>query len=351
MLVLMAGIAVLQQATPVQGSLQALRDPREVHLANVRQLTFGGDNAEAYWSFNGRRLIWQYKGGDIRADQMFVMNADGSGKRMVSPGTGRCTCGYFLKGDREIIYSSTMGHSPDVPPAPDRSMGYVWPIYPTYAIYRARADGSNPRPILPREVKPGQTTAYYAEATVSPDGKRVIFTSTMDGDLEIYSMRPDGSDVRRLTHRLGYDGGPYYSPDGKRIVWRAWYPQSEEEKQDYLRLLKAHLVRPTKMEIWVASADGSDARQVTNLNAASWAPFFTPDGKRIIFSSNVGDPTGRRFELYTIGVDGKGLERITFGNEFDAFPMFSPDGKRLVWCSNRNATGRQTNVFVADWVP
>ncbi len=344
-----AAAALIAASAASSAQLQGLHDARETHLRNVRQLTTEGDNAEAYWSFDGSRIVFQHKGGEIKADQIFTMNADGSGKRRVSSGSGRCTCGYFLKGDREIIYSSTEGYSPDVPQAPDRSQGYVWPVYPFYAIYRANADGSRARPIIPKTVRAGVTTAYYAEATVSPDGKRVIFTSSMDGDLDIYSMKPDGSDVRRLTNRVGYDGGPYYSPDGRMMVWRAWYPRTQAEKNDYLSLLKRNLVRPTKMEIWVARADGSHPRQVTHLNAASFAPFFTPDGKRIIFSSNVDDPTGRNFELYVIGIDGQGLERVTYGGQFDAFPMFSPDGKRLVWGSNRNGPGHQTNIFVADW--
>lgn len=340
-----------QGPAPSSDHLMALHDPREKHLANVRQLTFGGDNAEAYWSFDGKRLIFQAKRGDMKADQMFVINADGTGEKMVSNGTGRTTCGYFLKNNRQIIYSSTHGYSPEAPTPPDRSLGYVWPVYPFYAIYIANADGSNGRPLYPKEVKPGVPTAYYAEATVSPDGKRIIFTSSKDGDLEIYSMKTDGTDVKRLTNRVGYDGGPYFSPDSKMIVWRAWYPQSEEERADYLNLLSRNLVRPNKMEIWVANADGSNARQVTRLGAASFAPFFTPDGKHIIFSSNWHDPQRRKFELFLIGIDGQGLKRITYGEQFDGFPMFSPDGKRLVWCSNRNMTNRSTNVFVADWVP
>lgn len=348
---LLLAATLLSCAAISNAQLASLHDPREVRLRNVRQLTFGGDNAEAYWSFDGSRLVFQARRGDMPADQVFVINADGTGERQVSDGRGRRTCAYFLKGDHEIIYSSTAGYSPAAPPPADRSHGYVWPVWPYYAIYRARVDGSGARPLLPRRVKPGVPTAYYAEATVSPDGKRIIFTSTMDGDLEIYSMRADGTDVRRLTNRLGYDGGPYYSPDGKRIVWRAWYPRDAKEREDYLSLLRQNLVRPTRMEIWVAEADGTGARQVTRFGAASFAPFFAPDGRHIIFSSNMDDPKGRDFELYLIGVDGAGLERITYGQQFDSFPMFSPDGKRLVWCSNRHGRGHQTNVFVADWLP
>ncbi len=347
-----AGALALAAAAPLPGPLASLHDARERHLANVRQLTFGGQNAEAYWSSDGTKIIFQRKGGEILADQIFTMNADGSGLKMVSTGKGRCTCAYFLKGDREIIYSSTHGFSPDVPPEPDRSRGYVWPVYPTYAIYRASADGSNLRPLLPAKVEPGVETGYNAESTLSPDGERILFTSTRDGDLELYSMRIDGTDVRRITSTPGYDGGAFYSRDGKRIVWRAHHPETAQDLADYRGLLSRHLVRPTTMELWVADADGAHARQVTHNGAANFAPYFFPDGKRIIFSSNLDDPERRRFELYAIGADGVGLERITWGGQFDAFPMFSPDGKKLVWASNRNGKApHETNIFVADWVP
>lgn len=343
-------LSILSVAASAQ--LQELRDPREKHLKNVRQLTFGGQNAEAYWSFDGKKISFQSYGvGGVKADQIFVMNADGSGKKLVSTGKGRCTCAYFLPGGKEIIFSSTHGYSPAIPPEPDRSQGYVWPIYPYYAIYRANADGTNLRPLFPKEVAPGKETAYNAESTVSPDGKRIIFTSTKDGDLDLYTMNLGGTDVRRVTSTLGYDGGAYFSPDSKMIVWRANHPDTDEEKADYLRLLKQNLVRPTKMELWVANADGTHARQVTRNGAANFAPYFTPDGRHIIFASNMDDPQRRKFEIYVIGIDGTGLERITYGGQFDAFPMFSPDGRKLVWASNRHGKEpHETNIFVADWV-
>jgi Tol biopolymer transport system component len=338
--------------TGASAQLKGLHDARERHLTNVRQLTFGGQNAEAYWSFDGKKISFQSTSGELKTDQIFTMNADGSDVKMVSTGKGRCTCAYFLPGGKEIIFASTHAFSPDVPPEPDRSQGYVWPIYPSYAIYRANADGTNLRPLFPKKVGPGIETGYNAEATVSPDGKRIIFTSTRDGDLDLYSMKLDGTGLKRVTNKLGYDGGAFFSPDSKMIVWRAHYPSLEEEKADYVKLLKQHLVRPTTLELWVAKADGSDARQITRNGAANFAPFFTPDGQRIIFSSNLDDPRRRKFELYTIGIDGQGLERITYGDQFDGFPMFSPDGKKLVWASNRNGqVPRETNIFVADWIP
>ncbi len=348
---LAAAILVNVCAACMGQALQGLHEPRETRLRNVRQLTFGGQNAEAYWSFDGRRLVYQAYFGEMKADQIFIMNADGTGSRMISTGKGRTTCAYFLPGNREVIFSSTHAYSPQVPPEPDRSQGYVWPIYPYYAIYKVRTDGTGLRLLYPKKAEPGMEIGYNAEATVSPDGKRIIFTSTRDGDLELYSMKLDGTDVKRLTNAVGYDGGAFFSPDSRMIVWRANRPKTPEEEAEYKRLLRQHLVRPSNMELWVANADGSNARQITNNGKANFAPFFTPDGKRIIFSSNMADPRGRIFDLYLINTDGTGLERVTYGGEFDSFPMFSPDGKRLVWASNRNGkVPRETNIFVADWV-
>ncbi len=339
-------------AVPQEGPLKALHEPREVHLRNVRQLTFGGQNAEAYWSLDGKKIVFQSMSGDMKADQIYTMDAAGNNKRMVSTGKGRTTCAYWLPNGREIIFASTHGYSPDTPPEPDRSKGYVWPIYPYYTIYRANADGTKLRPLSSVTVEPGKETFYNAEATVAPNGKRIIFTSTRDGDIELYSMNLEGSDVKRLTHTPGYDGGAYYSPDSQMIVWRASRFDTPKELEDYQSLLKQGLVRPSKMEIWIAKADGSEARQVTRNGKANFAPFFTKDGTKIIFASNMDDPRGRKFELYLIGLDGGRIERVTYGGEFDSFPMFSPDGKRIVWASNRNGiVPHETNIFVADWVP
>jgi Tol biopolymer transport system component len=318
--------------------------PGERHLRNIRQLTFGGNNAEAYFSPSGDELIFQRQERiDTGCDQQYVMRVDGSGMRRVSNGLGRTTCGYFYDGGRRILYSSTFEQSPECPPPPDRSQGYVWPLG-QFEIYSARPDGSDLRRLTAND-------AYDAEATVSPDGKRVVFTSTRDGDIELYTMNVDGGDVRRVTRRVGYDGGAFFSPDGTRLVWRAMYPETASDTADYLRLLEQRLVRPSRLELWVANADGSGARQVTELGGANFAPFFHPDGRRIIFASNQPDPRSRNFDLYLVDLDGTGLERVTSSPEFDAFPMFSPDGSRLVFASNRNAAREgETNIFIADWV-
>jgi Tol biopolymer transport system component len=318
-------------------------DPRERRLANLRQITFGGENAEAYWSPDGTRLIFQSTRPPYDCDQIFTMNADGSAVRAVSTGKGRTTCAFFLPGER-LLYSSTHLGGEECPPTPDFSRGYVWPLYASFDIFSARADGSD-------LVRLTDVPGYDAEATVSPDGSKIVFTSDRSGDLEIYSMNLDGSGLRKLTEEPGYDGGPFYSADGSMIVYRAHHPEGGKELREYRELLKEGLIRPSALEVYVMNANGSGKRQVTDLGGANFAPFFHPDGKRIIFSSNHHDPGSREFDLYLVNVDGTGLERITYTPEFDGFPMFSPDGTRLVFASNRfNGGTSETNVFVADWV-
>jgi Tol biopolymer transport system component len=317
--------------------------PGERHLANIRQLSFGGENAEAYWSFDGKLLIFQSTRDGALCDQQYVMEPDGSKIRRVSTGTGRTTCGYFFPDGSRILYSSTHEAGPACPPQPDMSLGYVWPLS-DYQIFTARPDGSDLRVLAP---SPGN---YTAEATVSKDGW-IVFTSTRDGDLDLYKMKLDGSGLTRLTSEPGYDGGAFFSADGKRIVYRASRPAPGKEMDDYRAMLARKLVRPGKLEIMIMDADGSNVRQVTKLGAGSFAPFFFPDGKRIIFSSNAGDPKARNFDLFLVNDDGTGLERVTTYEGFDGFPMFSPDGRKLVFASNRNGAKRgETNLFVADWV-
>jgi len=338
--------ALLLAASLAWAQTADLATPQERHLRNVRQLTFGGQNAEAYFSADGKKLIFQSTRDDLKCDQIFTMNVDGSDQRLVSTGKGRTTCGYFYPDGKKILYSSTHLADPQCPPRPDYSKGYVWAVYPGYDIFTANPDGSDLQQLT-------HTPGYDAEATISTDGKKIVFTSTRNGDLDIYSMDGDGKHVKQLTHELGYDGGPVYSPDRKWIIYRAYHPTSEKEISDYKDLLAQGFIRPTTLEIWIMKAKGSGKRQVTNLNAASFAPSFFPDGKRIIFSSNQGSTGGMgNFELYAINVDGGDLERITYSPGFDGFPMFSPDGKKLVWASNRNAKApHETNIFIADWIP
>jgi Tol biopolymer transport system component len=321
-------------------------DNQEKHLRNVQQLTFGGQNAEAYFSGDGKKLIFQSTRDPYKCDQIFTMNLDGSDVQLVSTGKGRTTCSYFYPNGKKILYSSTHMGDAACPPKPDYSKGYVWGVYSTFDIFTANPDGSNLKQLT-------TTQGYDAEATFSTDGKKIVFTSLRNGDLDIYSMDAKGKHVKQLTHELGYDGRPFFSPDGKWIVYRAHHPKPGQETDDYMGLLKQNLIRPTYLELWLMKANGSEKRQITNLGAASFAPSFFPDGKRIIFASNVGSTGGMgNFELYGIDLDGKNLERITYTDGFDGFPVFSPDGKKLVWVSGRNGkVPHETNIFIADWMP
>lgn len=323
---------------------EALKDNREVRLSNIRQLTFGGQNAEAYFAFDGTRLIFQATPREGGCDQIFTMDLNGDNVQLVSTGEGRTTCSYFYPSGDRILYSSTHHHDTMCPADPDMSRGYVWAIYPSYDVWVSDADGSNLSQLTTED-------GYDAEATFSPTGDRIVFTSMRDGDLDLYSMNPDGSDVVRLTDRVGYDGGAFYSPDGSQIVWRASYPEDAETEAEYMALLADGLIRPSQLDIWIMDADGSNKRQVTDNEAANFGPFWHPSGEKILFSSNLGDPAGREFDLYLVNVDGTGLEQVTFTEEFDGFPVFSPDGTQLVWGSNRfNELEAETNVFIADWV-
>ena len=329
-----------------------LKYEQEKHLANVRQLTFGGDNAEAYWSYDGEELVLQItnKEWGLECDQIFIMDVIKGAKEgklpMVSTGKGRTTCSYFLPGDEKIIYSSTHLKHETCPPAPSRSPHgkYVWPIYEEFDIFIADRQGN----ILEQLTdEPG----YDAEPTVSPKGDLIVFTSLRSGDLELYTMKPDGSDVKQVTDQLGYDGGAFFSPDGTKLIFRASRPQTEAEIKEYKELLSQGLVQPTNMELYVCNVDGSDLKKITDLGNANWAPFFHPSGEKVIFSSNHRSKSGFPFNLFMVNLDGSGLEQITFDDAFDSFPMFSPDGKKLVFASNRNnGDTRDTNVFIADWV-
>jgi len=322
-----------------------LRDPRETHLRHVKQLTFGGQNAEAYFSYDGRRLIFMSTRAPYQCDQIFIMNADGSHLHLESTGKGRTTCGYFYPDGKHVLYSSTHASGDACPPRPDYSHGYVWGVYSSYQIYYATGDAKIVKPLT---TGPG----YNAEATLSADGKKIVFTSSRDGDLDIYTMNADGTGVRRLTNTLGYDGGPFFSPDGEWIVYRAHHPATDEEVARYNSLLAQDLVEPNEMDLYVMHADGSDQRQITKLGGASFAPSFFPDSWRILFASNYEHPGSSQFELHAINRDGSGLERVTFVGGFNAFPQFSPDGKKLVFVSNRDAKApHEINVFIADWVP
>jgi TolB protein len=335
-------LACSEAPTPVTKPAEigdALTLPQEKHLKNMRQLTFEGENAEAYFSFDGKKLTFMSTGPQ-GCDQIYTMNIDGTARTMVSTGKGRTTCSYYYPDGQHILYASTHLGGDACPPVPDKSNGYVWPIYDSYDIFRANADGSG----LERLTK---TAGYDAEATIAKDGT-IVFTSVRDGDMEIYTMNGDGTDVRRLTHLPGPDGGAFFSADGSKIVFRGRHPEKGPELDEYFTLLKKALWKPAGVDVFVMNRDGSNLHQVTKgLGGANWAPFFTPDGKQIIFASNMKDPRGGNFDLYLINEDGTGLEQITYADSFDGFPIFSPDGSKIAFASGRHSG---LNVFIADWV-
>lgn len=340
-----------EKPTSVMAGADTLIYKEEKHFKSIRQVTFGGDNAEAYWSFDDSKLVFQSNnpGWGMECDQMFLMNFEESFRDskppMISTGMGRTTCAYFLPDDEHIVYASTHLAGKECPEVPLRKNGkYVWPVYDSFDIFVADLKGNIVKQLTS---EPG----YDAEATVSPQGDKIVFTSSRSGDLELYTMNLDGTEVTQITDALGYDGGAFFSPDGTKIIFRASRPETEEAIMEYKELLAQGLVQPTEMELFICNADGSDLKQLTFLGNANWSPFFHPSGEKILFSSNFEAEKGFPFNLYLIDTDGKNLERVTHGKTFDAFPVFSNNGKFLAFSSNRNNGGtRDTNLFIAEWL-
>ncbi|MET0244732.1 MAG: hypothetical protein ABW174_14735 [Flavitalea sp.] len=347
-------VSTAAHVTGKNSTADTLHYPDEQHFKNLRQLTFGGDNAEAYFSFDNKWLIFQKTRASegIPCDQIYIAKVPQSAEekfepRLVSTGKGRTTCGAFMKDGKHIIYASTHLGADTCPPVPDRKKygnRYIWPLYNTYDIFMADLNGKIVKQLT-------NSKGYDAEATISPDGKKMIYTSTKDGDIDLYIMDLATGKEKRITTEPGYDGGAWFSPDGKKIIWRASRPSTPEALAEYKELLAEGLVAPTSMEVYTANADGTNQQKITSLGQANWAPAFMPDSKRIIFASNHEYKRGFPFNMYTMNSDGSNLEKISRDNGFDAFPMFSYDGKKLVFCSNRNNGGtRDTNIFIADWI-
>lgn len=344
-----------QDAGPIPGAERCddlIMPGEEKYISKLWKITSGGENAEAYWSYDGSRLVMQTRrpADGIDCDQIFVTTPEGT--KLVSAG-GVTTCSYFLPSDDKVLFASTHAAAADCPPAPDRSQGYVWALYPTYDVWQRDLKTGDLTPLI---TGPG----YDAEATVSPRGDRMVFTSTRSGDIELWTCALDGSDVKQVTDEIGYDGGAFFSHDGEKLVFRstAFTPGKEEAEQaDYKRLLAQNLVRPSHMELYVCNADGTGRKQITRLGGANFAPFFTPDDKHILFSSNHHDTNkpAMNFDLFMVPVEGGDVVQVTHYNEsrgkqFDSFPMFSPNGKYLAFASNRgDGEAGETNVFVAEW--
>jgi TolB protein len=347
--------SLILSLTCLAANAQQKDSVKELHLKNITQLTFGGDNAEAYFSFDGKFLSFQSnnKAWGLKCDQIYAMNIKRAQQekakympQLISTGKGRTTCSYYLPGNKSILFASThrfMDTCPAAIPYNPKAK-YVWPVYPEFDIFVSDLKGKVIRQLT-------DSFGYDAEATVSPKGDKIVFTSSRSGDLELWTMNIDGTGLQQITSGLGYDGGAFFSPDGKQIVFRSSRPKTDAEIAEYKELLAQGLVAPTNMEIYVCDVDGKNLKQVTQLGKANWAPFFHPSGKKIIFSSNHASSRGYAFQLYMIDIDGKNLVQITNESIFNAFPMFSPDGKKLVWSSNRNNGGtHDTNLYIADWV-
>lgn len=342
--ILTGAFYVKDQENNFHDSADSLKFPGENHLSNIRQLTFGGENAECYFSPDGSKFSFQSTRDGFQCDQIYAMNIDGTNQRMINSGKGRTTCSYYMPDNKTVLFASTHLSGDDCPPKPDFSKGYVWALYDSYDIFTVNEDGTDLKQLTNEK-------GYDAEATVCPANNRIVFTSTRNGDIDIYTMNLDGSDVKQVTDAIGYDGGPFFSYDGSRIIYRRTTFANDDEVAKYKELLSQGLIKPSKLDIWVMDADGSNKMQITNNGAANFAPYWFPDGKRILFCTNVGDANSRNFDVYKINIDGTGLEKIISCDEFDGFPMFSPDGKKLVFCSNRNGKVKgETNVFICDWV-
>ncbi len=325
---------------------------QEKHFKNLKQLTYGGDNAEAYFSYNGKFASFQSNNSKwgLKCDQIFALDIAMASKDstykppLISTGKGRTTCSYYLPNGKQILYASTHKGNDSCPPTITVKGKYIWAVYKDYDIYVVDLKGNIQKQLTNSE-------GYDAEATISPKGDKIVFTSDRSGDLELWTMDVDGKNQKQITNGLGYDGGAFFSPDGKRLVFRASRPKTDEEIKEYKELLAQHLVAPTAMELYICNVDGTNLKQLTTLGKANWAPFFHPGGKKIIFSSNHHSKKGYDFQLFMINDDGTGLEQITNESVFNAFPMFSPDGKKLIFSSNRNNHGtRDTNLFIAEWV-
>ena len=327
------------------------RDRREVHLKNIKRLTFGGQNAEAYFSPDGKYITFQSNRDSLPCDQIFIMDTTGKILRMVSTGEGRTTCSFFLDNDHIMFASTHETMGPECPENPlvyqimKKEKRYVWPLY-NYDLYI--------RDLRTNELKKlFGSPAYEAELEgPSPDGK-IVFTSAKDGDLELYILDPPYTgEPRRLTFTPGYDGGSFFSKSGRYIVYRADHIKDSTELKKYREYLQKGLLLAGHLEIYVYDLQTDSTWQVTHTpkEVTNFAPFMTPDEKRIIFVSNLDAPGTWEFQLYIIDIDGKNLERVTYMGTFNSFPMFSPDGKKLLFVSNRGTKKpRNYDVYIADW--
>ncbi len=325
-------------------------------LGNIRQLTFAGKRAgEGYFSPDGLRLIFQSeREAENPFFQIYVMNLENGHTRRVSPGIGKATCAWFHPLQEKVLFASTH----EDPDAEKKQQGeleerrsgkerrYEWDFDAQYDLFEATLNGQEGLGHTLRKLTSAK--GYDAEGSWSPNGQLIVFASNRhayteilsdeekehfrkdpSAQMDIYIMRADGSGVQRLTTTPGYDGGPFFSPDGKRIVWRRFSPEGGQA------------------EVWTMRIDGTDAKRITSLGAMSWAPYFHPSGDYLIFTTNLHG--FGNFELYIVDTEGRSEPvRVTYTNGFDGLPVFAPDGKQLAWTSSRTAD-KKAQLFFADW--
>lgn len=315
----------------------------EDHLTKIKQLTFSGENTDASFSSNNTEIIFQSTRDSLRCDAIFKMNSDGSDISQISSGKGIASSANIAPSNDTVIYSSTHVIDYQCPPKPEFSKDYIWLLYSDYDLFTISSTGGGTERLT-------NSKSYDGGAVYSPKGDRIVFSSSRTGDYELFIMNADGSKVKQLTHEKGFDGDVVFSPDGKNIVWRASRPKGDA-LHDYRYQMSQGLIKTGKFELFMMKLDGGKPIQLTRNQAANFSPTFNPNGKEIIFSSNMSQKDGRNYDLYTLNIKTRKLERITYYSGFDGFPEFSSDGKKLMFTSSRNFRYKaEKNIFTADWV-
>jgi len=315
----------------------------EDHLTKIKQLTREGENKKASFAPNNEKIIFQAMRDNLRCDAIYSMKRDGSEINLLSSGKGIAVSAKIAPDNESIIYSSTHKVDYQCPQRPEFSLDYVWSLYRDYDVFVSDSFGGSTKRLT-------RTEDYDGNASYSPTGNRVVFTSNRSGDLELYLMNSDGSNVKQLTKAVGYDGDAVFSPDGKYIVWRASRPKGND-LDEYRYQLSQGLLRAGKFELFLLKLGSKRAVRLTNNGATNFSPSFDPQSSKVIFSSNMSQDDGLNYDLYTVDIKTRKLERITYYSGFDGYPVFSSDGKKLLFTSSRNFRYKaETNIFTVDWV-
>lgn len=333
LIAVLSAAAFANAADPGPNEINA-KDAESRYLANVTQLTDAsmglGKAGEAYFSPDGKNIIFQATPAGQPDYQIYTMNLSTHTPKMVSTGKGACTCAFFHPKARKIMFASShLDPNLGQPKSVEETKGYKWDFNEHMDIFEADLDGGNLHRLT-------DAPGYDAEGSYSPSGKQIVFTSMRDGDQEIYVMDADGRNQRRLTYGKGYDGGPFFSPDGKTILYRG-----DRRGDDKMNL-----------QLRLVNVDGSNDRAITDNELFNWCPFWHPSGKSLIFTQADHGLRERgerpNYDLWMVTPDGAKLTRITFDPASDVLPVFSPDGKRVMWTSKRGGLA-EAQVFVADF--